>query len=124
MKVKNIKIGIRSSDTALEEWAEIFEKVQQRKKVGRRRGTYFTSLEAMRRVLTEKRLELLRTIKENQPDSVYELSKMVKRDIKNVNEDLELLKNIGLVSMTKAREGRARTTPRVTYDKIQLEIAV
>jgi predicted transcriptional regulator len=124
VKVKNIKLGIRSLGMAFDEWAETFEKAQKGKKVEKRRGVYFTSLEAMRKVLTEKRLQLLHVIKEQQPDSVYELSRIVKRDIKNVNEDLELLKNIGLVSITKAREGRERVVPRVNYDKIQLEIGV
>ncbi|MBI2349923.1 MAG: hypothetical protein HYV00_00290 [Deltaproteobacteria bacterium] len=78
----------------------------------------------MRKVLTEKRLELLHIIKDQQPDSVYELSKIVKRDLKNINSDLELLRDIGLVSMSKARQGRERVIPRVNYDKIQLEIGV
>jgi len=124
VKVKNIKIGVRSLDTAFEEWAQTFEKVQRGKKIDKRRGVYFTSLEAMRKVLTEKRLELLHIIKEQQPDSVYELSKIVKRDLKNINSDLELLRDIGLVSMSKARKGRERVIPRVNYDKIQLEIGV
>jgi len=124
VKVKNIKLGIRSLDTAYAEWAETFEKVRKGRKVDKSRGIYFTSLEAIRKVLTEKRLELLRVIKEQEPDSVYELAKILKRDIKNVNDDLELLKDIGLVSITKARKGRGRVIPRVNYDKIQLEIGV
>lgn len=124
MKVKNIKIGVRSLDTAFEEWAQTFEKVRRGKKIDKRRGVYFTSLEAMRKVLTEKRLELLHIIKDQQPGSVYELSKIVKRDLKNINSDLELLRDIGLVSMSKARKGRERVIPRVNYDKIQLEIGV
>ncbi len=124
MKVKNIKLGIRSLDTAYAEWAETFEKVRKGRKVDKSRGIYFTSLEAIRKVLTEKRLELLHVIKEQEPDSVYELAKILKRDIKNVNDDLELLKDIGLVSITKARKGRGRVIPRVNYDKIQLEIGV
>ncbi len=124
MKATNIKLGIRSLDTAMEDWAAIFEKARKGQKVARSQGIYFTSLEAMRKILTEKRLELLHSIKEKEPESVYELSKMVKRDIKNVNEDLELLKSIGLVSMTRARKGRQRVIPRVNYDKIQLEIGV
>lgn len=122
--MKNIKIGVRSLDTAFEEWAQTFEKVRRGKKIDKRRGVYFTSLEAMRKVLTEKRLELLHIIKDQQPDSVYELSKIVKRDLKNINSDLELLRDIGLVSMSKARKGRERVIPRVNYDKIQLEIGV
>lgn len=124
MKVKNIKIGVRSLDTAFEEWAQAFEKVRRGRRIGKSRGVYFTSLEAIRKVLTEKRLELLHTIKDQQPDSVYELSKIVKRDLKNINSDLELLRDMGLVSMSKARKGRERVIPRVNYDKIQLEIGV
>ena len=124
MKVKNIKLGIRAVDTAFENWAETFEKVRKGKRVDRRRGVYFAGLEAMRKVLTEKRLELLHIIKEQEPDSIYELSKIVKRDIKNVNDDLLVLKDIGLVSVSKARKGRKRIIPRVNYDKIQLEIGI
>ena len=124
MKVKNIKLGIRSLDTAFEDWAKTFEKVRKGRKVDPRRGVYFTSLEAMRKVLTAKRLELLHVIKKQEPDSVYELAKIVKRDIKNVNDDLLVLKDIGLVSVFKARKGRERIIPRVNYDKIQLEIGV
>ncbi len=115
MKVKNIKLGIRSLDTAFSEWAETFEKVRKGRKVDKRGGD---------QDLTEKRLELLHVIKEQEPNSVYELAKILKRDIKNVNDDIELLKNIALVSITKAREGRGRVIPRVNYDKIQLEIGV
>ncbi len=124
MKVKNIKLGVRSLDTAFAEWAETFEKVRIGKKFDKSRGVFFTSLEAIRKVLTEKRLQLLHVIKEQEPDSVYNLSKIVKRDIKNVKGDLQLLKDIGLVSITKARKGRERVVPRVNYDKIQLEIGV
>jgi len=124
VKVKNIKLGVRSLDTAFAKWAETFEKVRIGKKFDKSRGVYFTSLEAIRKVLTEKRLQLLHVIKEQKPDSVYNLSKIVKRDIKNVNDDLHLLKDIGLVSITKARKGRERVIPRVNYDKIQLEIGV
>ena len=124
MKVKNIKLGVRSLDTAVGDWAATFERARKGQKVARSQGIYFTSLEAMRKILTEKRLELLHTIKEKEPESVYELSKIVNRDIKNVNEDLELLKSIGLVNMTRVRRGRQRLIPRVNYDKIQLEIGV
>ena len=41
-----------------------------------------------------------------------------------MSEDLELLKSISLVSMTRARKGKERVIPRVNYDKIQLEIGL
>jgi predicted transcriptional regulator len=42
----------------------------------------------MFRALTEKRLELLKTIKDRKPSSIYELAKLSGRDLKNVLQDV------------------------------------
>lgn len=76
------------------------------------------------KVMTDKRLEILRMIKKKHPSSVYELAKILKRDAKNVTQDLEYLKDIGLVEIKRTQEKKERTIPEVKYDKIDLEIAV
>jgi predicted transcriptional regulator len=78
----------------------------------------------MRKALTPKRLQLLHTIKEKRPQSVYELAKFVNRDLKNVTQDLAFLERLGLVGLKKIKDKRAKTTPSVEYDKILLEIEV
>ena len=79
------------------------------------------ALKEMRKILTEKRLELLKMIKDKKPASVYELAKMVGRDIKNVLEDLAYLQEIGLVEITETRN---KKIPHVDYDKIAFEVAI
>ena len=69
------------------------------KKVRKEEGIYFQSIDDMRAVLTNNRLAILRAIRENKPKSVYELSKRLGRNLKNVNEDLKLLAEIGLVTL-------------------------
>ena len=76
------------------------------------------------KVMTDKRLEILRMIKKKHPSSVYELAKILKRDAKNVTQDLEYLKDIGLVEIKKTKEKKELTIPEVNYDKIDLQIAV
>lgn len=76
------------------------------------------------KVLTDKRLEILRMIKKKHPSSVYELAKILNRDAKNVTQDLEYLKDIGLVEIKRTQEKKERTIPEVKYDKIDMEIAV
>ena len=76
------------------------------------------------KVMTDKRLEILRMIKKKHPSSVYELAKILNRDARNVTQDLEYLKDIGLVEIKRTKEKKERTIPEVTYDKIDLEIAV
>jgi len=100
------------------------KKIMAGEKVSRKKGLYFENLDAMRKVLTPKRLELLHTIKEKQPQSVYKLAKLMNRDLKNVTQDLAFLERLGLVELKKTKDKRAKTTPSVDYDKILLEIAV
>ena len=121
MKIKKVKIEIRSLDNALKEAGEVFEKLSKGESVQKKTAIYFNNLKEMRKVLTEKRLELLKVIKDKKPASVYELSKMVNRDIKNVLQDLSYLQELGLVEITQTRD---KKIPHVGYDKIALEVAI
>ena len=49
---------------------------------------------------------------------------MLGRSLKNVNEDLKLLAEIGKVTLEATKKDRKRITPDVDYKKITLEIAV
>ena len=54
----------------------------------------------------------------------HELAQILGRDLKNINDDLTTLVNIGLVELRKTTKGRKKVIPSVTVDKIQVEIAV
>jgi predicted transcriptional regulator len=124
MKVKRIDIGIKRLEDSLKDFAETWKSVKTGKKVRKEEGIYFESIDDMRAVLTNNRLAILRAIRENKPKSVYELSKMLGRNLKNVNEDLKLLAEIGLVTLEATKKDRKRITPHVDYAKITLEIPV
>ena len=124
MKVKRVKIAIKSLEDVLSNAKEVMKKLERGEKVKRESGVYFENLEAFRRALTERRLEMLHVIKEKHPSSVYELAKMLDRDIKNVNVDLEYLREIGLVEIKRSKEKRERVIPEVNYDVIELRVAV
>lgn len=124
MKVKKVKIGIRRLENGLKHFAEVAENIEKGKSVSEEQGVYFENLTTMRKVLTDRRLKILKAIKEMKPSSIYELAKTLKRDFKNVNEDLNILEELGLVSLHQNKTNRRRITPSVNYDKIQLEITV
>ena len=67
---------------------------------------------------------MLHVIKEKHPSSVYELAKILNRDLKNVNMDLEYLREIELVEIKRSKEKRERVIPQVNYDVIELRVAV
>lgn len=78
----------------------------------------------MRKVLTEERLRILKIIKKDRPTSIYELAKILRRDVKNTFGDVQFLAQAGLVQLRKTKDIRAKTTPEVNYDRILLEITV
>jgi predicted transcriptional regulator len=124
MKIKKIDIGIKTLEENLNDFSNTWKKLQSGEKVKKEEGIYFDSIDSMRSILTNNRLLILKTISEYHPKSVYELAKLLKRDLKNVNQDLNLLSEIGLVVLEKHKTDKERVVPYVGYDKILLEIPV
>ena len=124
MKVRKIDIGIKGLKESLKDFAETWKKLEAGKKVRKEEGIYFDSIDNMRAVLTNNRLLILKIIRERKPNSVYELAKMLDRDLKNVNQDLKLLAEVGLVTLEKIEDDKKRVIPHVDYRKILLEIPV
>ncbi|OGP64431.1 MAG: hypothetical protein A2169_01225 [Deltaproteobacteria bacterium RBG_13_47_9] len=124
MRVKRIDIGIKRLEDSLRDFADAWRDLETGKRVKKEKGIYFDSIDDMRAVLTNNRLMILRVIKENKPRSVYELSKKLGRDLKNVNQDLKLLADIGLVTLEATKTDKRRIRPHVDYGKITLEIPV
>ncbi len=125
MKIKKVLIKIEPKEKFYGEIKKVFADLDKGRLPSRKpEKVSFESLEDMRKVLTERRLELLRAIKRVQPKSIYELAHAVNRDIKNVRDDLLLLKNVGLVSLKREDAARSIVVPVVQYDRINIAVAI
>jgi len=99
MKVKRVKIGVRPPGTIFDEATDVRE---------------------MGKVLTPRRLELLKAIHDHQPDSIRALATVASRNVKNVAEDLGLLVSLGLVEMESG--ANRKKAPRVEYETLTIEV--
>ncbi|CUS39379.1 HVO_A0114 family putative DNA-binding protein [Candidatus Nitrospira nitrificans] len=124
MKVKRLKVGVRSLDEGLQEFGSTLKAIQSGKVLTKRTGVYFVSVEAMRQVLTPSRLALLHLIRTRRPRSIAALAKLIGRNFKNVHADVKLLADLGLVHLEPGAHLRDAVTPTVPYERIQFEIAV
>jgi predicted transcriptional regulator len=124
MKIKRLKVGVRPLEEGLHEFGQTLKAIQAGKRLQKRVGVYFVSVEAMRQVLTESRLALLHLVRTRQPKSISALAKLARRDFKNVYADLKLLAGLGLVHLEPGDRDRGQIIPTVEYERIQLEIAV
>ena len=122
MSARRLNIGIRSSAERSQVLRNAMQRVARGDPTPVEPGLYFESVEELRRILTEKRLELLVAIVRHRPASIYELAELVGRDYKNVSTDIALLERLGLVSLaSRTGKGRAQA-PSVPYDEIHVTI--
>ena len=122
MKTKKIKI--KTKDEFYDEVIASAKALDRGGRAKRLRGEYFESLEAVRNVLTEKRLALWRLIRNQHPDSILGLSKLAHRDFKSVHRDVSVLVSVGLVELVKGRGQRGDTKrPMSLADALTLEVA-
>jgi len=124
MPTKTIILSVKSRKEVLREFGETFEKLQKKEQVRPKYELSFGTIDDFREFLTKKRIELLKGIKREHPNSIYELGKIIKRDLKSVNTDLKILEKYGLISLEKTKDKRRKIAPKVNYDKIKIEIEI
>jgi len=125
--MKTVSFSVRPLSDVMDDFSETLEAARHGRRIpkGPREEVGFTSLEAVRNFLTRERLLLMRTIRTRHPDSLYALAKMVKRDFKNVQEDIRVLERHGLVRIAgKPRGKRTVKVPKVPFERIALKIAI
>jgi len=96
--MKTLEIQIKSREQSDAEFAAAFKSGKPLKGAAKA-GVFFTSLEAVRTLLTDKRMELLHLIREHSPRSINQLATIADRNFKNVHTDIMLLKSYGLVQL-------------------------
>ena len=121
---KVIELSIRPTKEILKDFAEVLGRARRGQKIEPHVGISFESIDGLRNVLTTRRLELLSIVKHRKPQSVYELSKLLKRDLKSVNTDLKVLKDNDFIELQKIDEGRHRSIPRVNFENIKITVNV
>jgi predicted transcriptional regulator len=81
---------------------------------------WFTSIESLARVLSDKNRLLLDLIIEQQPKSLAELEALSGRAKSNLSRTLKNMERFGLVELVKGEGGTLQ--PRVPYNEIQLDL--
>lgn len=81
---------------------------------------WFTSIESLARVLSDKNRALLDLIIERQPKSLTKLEALSGRAKSNLSRTLKSMERFGLINLVKGEGGTLQ--PRVPYDEIQLDL--
>lgn len=79
----------------------------------------FEDRSRLRQLLTERRMELLEDVMEQQPESIRALADRLGRDVHDVHDDLQLLAEYAIIHFEA--DGRAKK-PYVPYDTVRIEV--
>lgn len=77
--------------------------------------------QTLEKIFTSGRMNLIRAIKKEKPESVGELAKLVKRPVESVSRDLRILENFGILSFV--RTGKKKT-PGIEKDILMIPLTV
>lgn len=81
----------------------------------------FGTVSQLRRVLTDRRVELVETILRTEPESIIDLAERVERATGDVHDDLHVLANGGIVRFE--RDDR-RMRPTIPYERVRIDVTL
>ncbi|MCL9815263.1 transcriptional regulator [Natranaeroarchaeum aerophilus] len=79
----------------------------------------FQDASRLQRILTPRRLELVRSLMEEPAESIRGLAARLDRDVRQVHDDLQILTEYRIVHLRE--EGGAKK-PHVPYDTVKIEV--
>ena len=84
-----------------------------------------SELAALRNLLSNEKARILHIIKAKQPNSLYQLAKLLGRDFKSVREDTLVLEKFGFIEMIPLHtDKRERLKPVLAIDSLEITINV
>ncbi len=79
----------------------------------------------LRSLLSNEKARILHTIKVKQPNSLYELAKLLGRDFKSVRADISMLEKFGFIEMIPIHKGnRSKLKPVLAMESLQITINI
>jgi len=101
MSKQHIHIGVEDADRGFERFTEAWHKIEAGEIEQAEIHLNFEDFAMLASVLTPKRLELMKTLRQHGPLSVRALSKQLERDYKNVHVDASTLEEVDLIQRTE-----------------------
>lgn len=79
----------------------------------------------LRSLLSHEKAKILHVLKTKQPNSIYELAKLVGRDFKSVRADTRIMEEMGFIEMIPVHKGkRQKLKPLLVIDQLNITVMV
>ena len=104
MTKQHIHIGAESSERGFDRFVDAWQRAECGDLTEAEVHLNFQDLPMLLSVLTPRRLELLKMLRQKGASSVRALSRLLNRNYKNVHADVRVLERVGLIERTETGE--------------------
>lgn len=102
---------------------DLKEVLKNRKPIATSKDTLtWASVESYQQFMSDQKYTILAAIHKYEPQSVYQLAKMLNRAQQNVARDCDLLAGHGLIKFYESKDGRKTKAPRLIFNYNSIEI--
>jgi predicted transcriptional regulator len=113
---KILKISISQKQGA---FSILFNRIRGEKK------DEFSDIRLLRALLSDEKARIMHIIKTQQPNSLYQLAKILNRDFKSVREDIAVLEELGFIEMIPIHKGhREKLKPLLVIDQLDIKVDI
>ena len=116
---RTLTVTVKSDEEFAADVEEGIRKLKAGEPVNPGHTVSFLTQEHLMETFSPTRLALIRTVAEDEPESIRETARMVDRDVKNVHEDLSLLDQLGVIWF--GEEGQAKR-PVFPFDELVISV--
>lgn len=119
--MKKLIVSMKSPGAMLENFVRLAEQTQRGKKTTSHFEISFESKKKFDKFV--KNMYVLMAIANEKPQSVYELARILNKDLSNVKKIVTFFEENGVIKIKKRKvDGRVRKTPIVDYWKIEFDL--
>jgi len=127
MKIRKFKIKVQDSSQFREDVIKTWKAAEKRKS---REDGYdlvlsFPDISWLSKIFGAERIRLIQAVRDQKPESLYQLAKMLGRALPNVHRDVHELAEYGIIELKKCRKkGQKRESLQPEYNWDGFDIAV
>lgn len=119
--MKKLIVSIKSSSEVLSDFKKAFLTVKNSKKSTPHFELSFDNKSDFNKFI--RNIDILSAIIKFSPNSIYELAKILNKDLSNLLKIIKFYEECGVLILKKKTENRERSTPIVEFDCIEFNLA-
>jgi len=118
--MKKLIISLKTSTQVIEDFKSAFKKAKMGKLDDHFEISFDNKSDFNKFI---RNIEILTFILHHHPGSVYELAKLMGKDVSNLHKIILFYQNLGVIKILKKKNGRENNKPVVEFDKIEFDLA-